>query len=76
MNKLVTAMHDVTHLVPGVPAHDDVTQSSHPARAVLSVPDRSPHRHDHSQRHQKPPRVLVGWQNWIAQLGGDHDAEH
>ena len=58
-------LHDLTHRVPGVPAHDDQTvqerhqrRGPHP-RARLANP---------TQHHERSPRVLVRWQNWIARL--------
>jgi hypothetical protein len=26
-----------------------------------------------NRRHQKPPRILIGWQNWIGWLVGHSD---
>ena len=69
MNQLVTAMHDITHLVPGVPAHGDGPAIQQSRRTPANRRVQSPQRHNHSGHHQEPPRVLVGWQNWIAGLG-------
>jgi hypothetical protein len=72
MNKLVSTMHDATHLVPGVPAHGDapVTQRSHRTRVNPRLRNQSPHLQNHSQQHHTPPRVLIAWQNWIGRLVG------
>ena len=69
MNQLVTAMHDITHLVPGVPAHSDGPAGQQSRQTPANRRVKGPQRHNHSRQHQKPPRVLVGWQNWIAGLG-------
>ncbi|WP_372671169.1 hypothetical protein [Amycolatopsis kentuckyensis] len=47
-------LHEHLHKLPGMPAHSEAG-----------------HRHRHAnpkRRHTRPPRVLVGWQNWIAGL--------
>ena len=82
MNKLATVLHDATHLVPGVPAHRENPQHSrpqhsHPAAAVNGrpTPTSIQRHHKAAERHQRPPRVLVGWQNWIAdRVGQNHRA--
>jgi hypothetical protein len=68
MNRLVSAMHDFTHLVPGIPAHDETRAARRPGRNTHSprMRNRAPHQNKPSQHHHAPPRVLVGWQNWIA----------
>ena len=72
MNKLVSPLHDATHLVPGVPAHGDAPTVQRPHRTRVSprLRNRSPHRHSPDRHHQTPPRVLITWQNWIARLVG------
>ena len=53
-----SALHDLMHKVPGVPAHVDGG-----LQARASRPTSRPGE----------PRVLVTWQNWIARrLGVDH----
>ncbi|WP_433050804.1 hypothetical protein [Dactylosporangium sp. CS-033363] len=50
-------LHRLVHRVPGVPEHRE----------------NRPHRHAHASRnhtHDRPPRVLVGWQRRIAALFG------
>jgi len=76
MNKLVSTLHDATHLVPGVPAHGDAPTVQRPHRTRVSPRphNRSPRRHS-SVRHQTPPRVLITWQNRIARLFG-HKNHH
>ncbi len=74
MNKLVSTLHDATHRVPGVPTHGDVP-------AIPRVPvsprryNRGPHQQNPSRHHHAAPRVLIEWQNWIAELVGakNHD---
>lgn len=68
MNKLASTLHTATHLVPGVPAHDESRAPQHPGaknhgalQRNRTTPSNNPRRH-----HEAPPRVLVGWQNWIA----------
>jgi hypothetical protein len=64
MNKVVTAMHDATHLVPGVPEHSD----AQPTRANAHQRGNTTPMRDHGLRHQTPPRILVGWQEWVGRL--------
>lgn len=72
MNKVTSALHDATHLMPGVPEHE----------AQQAAGDHGRHEHDKrphnvashhgrvNRRHVAPPRVLVRWQNWIARKIG------
>jgi hypothetical protein len=60
MNKLITTLHDATHQVPGVPEHQDRP------RDLQERADR--HRHPTRMHRHTPPRVMVGWQNWIASM--------
>jgi hypothetical protein len=64
MNKVVTAMHDATHLVPGVPEHSD----TRPASATPHQHGHTAPVHGHALRHQTPPRILVAWQKWIGRI--------
>jgi hypothetical protein len=75
MNKLVTTLHDATHLVPGVPTHSDTPVAQRPHRSRISPrPRNSSHVQSPNRHHQAPPRVLIAWQNWIGQLAGhSHD---
>jgi hypothetical protein len=50
------ALHEATHRVPGVPQHQDYPKGH-----------QGTTRHGRTQDH-RPPRVMVGWQNWIAGL--------
>jgi hypothetical protein len=72
MNKLVSAMHDATHLAPGAPAHSDTpaTAQRHGTRVNPRPHDHTPRVQNHTRHHQTPPRVLVAWQNWISRLVG------
>jgi len=57
-------LHDLTHRVPGVPAHAEGGLQSRRSRARATSP-----MHQGQPTHNEP-RVLVGWQNRIAQLFG------
>ena len=72
MNKLVSVLHDATHLVPGVPTHRNTTatQRPHQSRTSSRLHNRSPRMHSPRRHHQTPPRVLVAWQTWIGKLVG------
>jgi hypothetical protein len=66
----VNALHDATHRVPGVPAHDSsrndaAAQGANHHHGMLG---RTSRRHNPAAHHQAPPRVLISWQNWIATL--------
>lgn len=75
MSKLASTLHDATHLVPGVPEHQDRAEAHHGApghgRSLQQEPVK---RHGAVRRHatrtheHKPPRVMIGWQNRIAGL--------
>ncbi|MEZ0448882.1 hypothetical protein [Cellulomonas sp. ICMP 17802] len=60
-------LHDATHRVPGVPPHADHPEGHQGAGRTPSLQSRGagPH-HGSAPAHDRPPRVLVGWQNWIA----------
>jgi hypothetical protein len=57
-------MHDLTHRVPGVPSHVDGG-----LQATRSKGRNTPHPQRQNRVHNEP-RVLVGWQNWIARRVG------
>ena len=62
---IIERLHTLTHKIPGVPAHAArVERATRPARRAHRHPD---HTHAAHQHHE--PRVLVGWQRWIASLG-------
>lgn len=66
MNKLVSAAHDATHLVPGVPAHSDApARHDHRTHTGARRPSRGPRLQNSNRHHQAPPRILVAWQGWI-----------
>ena len=69
MNALARTLHDLTHRLPGVPAHVDAADRRSHGRADAS-PGLRKHgaRPPHAHHHQDPPRVLVAWQNRIARL--------
>ena len=74
MNKLMSTLHDATHRVPGVPDHREsqaATRQSNPGPRNKYPRLQSTERHHHApERHQAPPRVLIAWQNWIAERVG------
>jgi hypothetical protein len=75
MNKLASALHDATHQVPGVPPHHENQPNQRPTsrQSNTRAPLRKGVGHPRAtRRHQKPPRVLVAWQNWI----GEHIAQN
>jgi hypothetical protein len=57
-------LHELTHRVPGVPAH---VEGGLQARAPRVRAARPVHQ---NQPNHNEPRVLVGWQNRIARLFG------
>ena len=75
MKKLVSALHDATHLLPGVPTHSEApaTERHHRTRVGPRLQNRSPRVQNPSRHHEAPPRVLVTWQNWIGRHVG-HDS--
>jgi hypothetical protein len=75
MNKLVSALHEATHLVPGMPTHSDApaAERHHRPRVGPRLQNGSPRVPNPDRHHQTPPRVLVTWQNWIGRHVG-HDS--
>ena len=67
MNKLTSVLHDATHQVPGVPAHSE-NQLSH--RPGPRLRNKHPRLQSAERHRQRPPRVLISWQNWIAEHVG------
>ncbi|MFH8251996.1 hypothetical protein ACH3VR_16645 [Microbacterium sp. B2969] len=63
---ILDRLHTLTHRVPGVPAHGTPTARTHRNRRTVA----GHHQHAHAaHRHEaREPRVLVGWQRWIASL--------
>lgn len=75
MNKLASTLHAATHRTPGVPEHQDRPRGhqgqTHHGRSVQNRPPQNPGTTLNQAarvRHNEPPRVMVGWQNWIAGL--------
>lgn len=58
---IIDRLHTLTHKIPGVPAHG--ARTARPARPA----HRNPHR-SHAAHQHREPRVLAGWQRWIASL--------
>ena len=77
MKKLVSALHDATHLLPGVPTHSDAhaTERHHRTRVGPRLHNRSPRVQNPSRHHEAPPRVLVTWQTWLGRHVGLHRHE-
>jgi hypothetical protein len=72
MSKLASTLHDATHQVPGVPAHHENVPHQHanaPSRKKADDP-RVARQHQTPEHHQRAPRVLVAWQNWIGRHVG------
>lgn len=71
-------LHDLTHLMPGVPAHVEGGLQARATRARVATPAPQNPLHQNPKRTQpdqtRPvhgePRVLVGWQNRIARFFG------
>ena len=62
---IIERLHTLTHKIPRVPAHGtSAKRAALPARRAHRHPD-----HTHAARQHREPRVLVGWQRWIASLG-------
>jgi hypothetical protein len=70
------ALHELTHRVPGVPAHVDGGLQARAPRERHAAPvkeNRPTPKHEqpvHTQPAHGELRVLVGWQNRIARLFG------
>lgn len=65
-------LHELTHRVPGVPAHVEGGLQAAAPRGQ-NLPKQKPRKHEqpvHTQPTHGEPRVLVGWQNRIARLFG------
>ena len=60
--------HEATHRLPGVPPHQDRPEGHQGASSHgRSLQERVSGSHQGAApAHDRPPRVLVGWQNWIA----------
>ena len=72
---VLDALHEATHRAPGVSQHQDYPKGHQgTTHRGQSFPNRSLQNrgagshHPSAQAHDRPPRVLVGWQNWIAGL--------
>ena len=76
MKKLASALHDATHLVPGMPTHGDAPAiEHHRPRVGPRLQNRSPRVQNPDRHHQTPPRVLITWQNWIGRHVGHNSHE-
>lgn len=68
MPELIAArLHKQLHRLPGMPPHSEAARRNQ-ARGSRRLPARRPAPHNHNAHHANPPRILVGWQNWIAGL--------
>ncbi|HEY1529966.1 MAG TPA: hypothetical protein VGF80_04070 [Galbitalea sp.] len=72
MNPVTRVLHDWTHRIPGVPAHQ--VHRAHQAQTARGSRTRehtnSMRGHKNPTRVYREPRVLVEWQNWIARRVG------
>ena len=59
-------MHELTHKVPGVPAHVEGGLQGGVSSSRKSRPQLGRGVRGNEARVHGEPRVLVGWQNWIA----------
>jgi hypothetical protein len=60
-------LHEVTHKVPGVPAHvEGGLQTRAPRRRGSRNVNPVAQKRAQNRAHSNDPRVLVAWQNWIA----------
>ena len=67
------AVHEATHRVPGVAPHEDYPKGHQGATVHGRSAQGRPLQNRatgarYGRRHDRAPRVLVGWQNWIAGL--------
>lgn len=72
---LSETLHEATHRLPGVPEHRELPAghqgTARHGRSLQSRPlqDRGTGSHQGSApAHDRPPRVLASWQNWIGGL--------
>lgn len=61
-------LHELTHQVPGVPAHSDTANENVNPKHV-HADGRHERRAWQGRQLAGDPRVFVRWQNWIASLG-------
>ena len=68
MSELFAArLHKQLHRLPGMPPHSEAALLNQ-TQGARRLPARRPALHNHDALHANPPRILVGWQNWIAGL--------
>jgi hypothetical protein len=69
---LTERLHERMHDLPGMPAHEEAERLNHGGRlggdahALANRPHANRSFHNAPARHQREPRVLVGWQKAIA----------
>jgi hypothetical protein len=75
-------LHDALHRLPGMPAHAETAgrnsnaaagrlhRHSLRSRPLPSRPLRNPPLRSPGAHHDRPPRVLAGWQAWIGHRFG------
>lgn len=68
-NTVTAALHEATHRLPGVPAHEE-RGAGHQGRTAHGHGSAAHHHGRPNHSPTKPPRVLVGWQRRIARLFG------
>jgi hypothetical protein len=63
-------LHALMHRIPGVPPHEYAAERNHHHRHHPTHHRDQPNpqlaRRNAMKHHQRPPRVLIGWQEWIA----------
>jgi hypothetical protein len=64
--------HDAMHRLPGVPDHarKDQLNAARRHRALHNRPLRNRPLRSPDGHHERPARVLVGWQAWIGRRFG------
>jgi hypothetical protein len=64
-------LHDWLHRLPGMPAHAraDALNASAP-RGLRNRPLRNSPLRNRDGHHERPPRLLAGWQAWIGRRFG------
>jgi hypothetical protein len=72
---LAEVLHEATHRVPGMHEHRDYSTGHQGTTGHgRPLPHRAPQGHGAGSHqgsapaHRRPPRALVGWQNWIGGL--------
>jgi hypothetical protein len=72
LNNTVSAgVHDAMHRLPGTPDHARAVElNTRQHRPLRNRPLRNRRLRNPDRHHERPPRVLAGWQAWIGQRFG------